>query len=133
MPGPGRPFQKGQPKLAGRKAGTPNKRTRDMRAALEATAREIGGEAGLVRWIKESAENERDFWVRMFTRLLPVQLEGSGERGEIELSVDVKLTPEELARKLEERGLSARLFGARPATRSSTASSTSAPPPLDPN
>jgi hypothetical protein len=115
-------FRVGDPKpqTSGRRAGVRNKRTRDLRAALEATAREIGGEARLVQWIKASAENERDFWVRMFTRLLPVQVQGSGEHGEVELNVN--LTREEVARKIEERGLPASLSGARPPP----------PPPGDP-
>jgi hypothetical protein len=45
----------------------------------------------------------------MFLKLLPVQVSGMGEHGEIELSV--KITREELARKLEERGLPASIFG----------------------
>src|SRR5437899_398228 len=99
-------FRAGEPRPpnAGRRAGTPNKRTREIAAVLLAATNEIGGEARLVAWIKASEANERDFWCCMFTRLLPLQVRGTGAHGEIELSVDVKLTPEELARRLEERG-----------------------------
>jgi hypothetical protein len=100
-------FKAGEPRPpnAGRRAGTPNKRTVEVRSVLEAAAREIGGLERLVAWIKEDRQNERDFWVCMYMKLLPVQVQGSGEHGEIELSV--KIPREELARKLEEHGLPA--------------------------
>jgi hypothetical protein len=102
-------FRSGEPRpaRAGRRAGTPNKRTREIAAVLQAAANEVGGEARLVEWIKASEANERDFWCCMFIKLLPMQVQGTGERGEIEMSMSVKLTPEEVARKMEELGLPA--------------------------
>jgi hypothetical protein len=112
-------FKPGDPKIAGRKAGTPNKRSAELRRVIAAAEHEIGGLQRLVAWIKADPANERLFWSSMFMRLLPVQLEGSGEHGEVELNVN--LTPEEMAKRLEERGLPA-IFGARPPP----------PPPGDP-
>jgi hypothetical protein len=111
-------FHKGHEKIAGRVKGTPNNRSAELRRVIAAAEHEIGGLQRLVAWIKADAANERLFWSSMFMKLLPVQLEGSGEHGEIEMSV--KLTPEEAAKRLEERGLPS-IFGARPP-----------PPPPDP-
>src|SRR4051812_33451312 len=105
---PGIPFRKGE-RLVGREKGTPNKRTVEVRPVIQAAAREIGGAERLVAWIKESPQNESLFWTTMFTRLLPVRVEGSGAGGEIE--VNVKLTQEELSRRLAERGLPLTVFG----------------------
>lgn len=104
-------FRKGDPKPpgAGRVAGTPNKRTIRIREVIEAAAHEIGGLQRLVEWIKEDPENERLFWSSMFIKLLPVQIQGTGERGEIELMVTVPR--EEVAKTLEERGLNPFVFG----------------------
>jgi hypothetical protein len=99
---PGIPFQKGE-RLVGRAKGVPNKRTVEVRGVIQAAARKIGGEERLIAWIKESPQNESLFWTVMYIRLLPVRVQGTGEHGEIELSV--KIGREELSRKLEERGL----------------------------
>jgi hypothetical protein len=98
-----------RPEGAGRKPGQLNRRTIEVRSVLEAAARELGGVARLVAWIKEDPQNERLFWSSMYMKLLPVQVMGSGERGELELSV--KLSREELQRKCEERGLPLFVFG----------------------
>ncbi len=36
----------------------------------------IGGVARMTNWVRESPENERAFWVSIFTKLLPLQLHG---------------------------------------------------------
>jgi hypothetical protein len=95
-------FQKGE-RPVGRAKGVLNKRTVEVRDVLMAAAREIGGLARLVAWIKEDALNERLFWATMYLRLLPLQVMGSGPHGELELNV--RLTRDEMLRRLEERGL----------------------------
>ncbi len=108
MPGPGRPFQKGE-RPFGRKKGVPNKRTVEVRSVLLGAAREIGGMERLVAWIKESPQHEYAFWTTMYPRLLPVNIQGSGPHGELQMTLEIKR--EELARKLEERGLPTFVFG----------------------
>ena len=110
--GRGRPFKKGtpRPEKAGRKPGGLNRQTLAVRSAIEAAACEIGGVDRLVAWIKESAENEYVFWSSMYLKLLPIRVMGSGERGEIELNV--RITEDELLRKLRERGLPTFVLGA---------------------
>lgn len=102
-------FQRGEPRPpnAGRRAGTPNKSTAEVRAVLLAAVRDIGGEQRLVDWIKESPQNEFAFWTVMVPRLLPLNVRGTGPRGELE----VNLNPEELAKRMEERGLPTTIFG----------------------
>lgn len=104
-------FRLGDPKPAtsGRKPGVENKRTIEVRGILMAAVHEIGGMERLVAWIKEEPQNEFAFWTQMFPRLLPVRVEGSGAPGEIELSAEIK--PEDLSRRLEERGLPTAVFG----------------------
>ena len=43
----------------------------------------IGGVPRMIEWIKEDAGNEKVFWSQMYTKLLPHQVEGTGENGEL--------------------------------------------------
>jgi len=105
----GRPFVKGQPKSAGRKKGSQNLHTRAIREMIEAAAEGLGGTARLISWAMEDEINERLFWSSIWPRILPVQIQGMGARGEIE--VNVKLSREEMMKRLIERGLPTTLFG----------------------
>jgi hypothetical protein len=103
-------FKKGEPRPenAGRRAGTPNKQTAHVRAALEMAAERIGGVERLAEWIKEAPENEYAFWTQMCMKLLPVQVRSAGENR----APVVQIRKEDIARKLEERGLPPFVFGA---------------------
>ena len=105
----GRPFVKGQPKSAGRKKGSQNLHTRAIREMIEAAAEGLGGTARLISWAMEDEINERLFWSSIWPRILPVQIQGMGARGEIE--VNVKLSREEMMKRLIERGLPTTMFG----------------------
>ena len=105
----GRPFVKGQPKSAGRKKGSQNLHTRAIREMIEAAAEGLGGTARLIAWAMEDEINERLFWSSIWPRILPVQIQGMGARGEIE--VNVKLSREEMMKRLIERGLPTSFFG----------------------
>jgi hypothetical protein len=72
-------------------------------------ARQIGGVDRLTAWVKEEPQNEFAFWTQIYPRLLPLQVQGAGARGEIE--VNVKYSREELIKRLIERGLPTTLFG----------------------
>jgi hypothetical protein len=108
----GRPFVKGAPRPegAGRVAGVPNKTTAMVKEMIEDAALEIGGLSALVKWITKTPKNEYAFWTAIFPRLLPLQVRGPGERGE--LLVKTELTMEELRRALQARGLPVSVFGA---------------------
>ncbi len=109
-PPPKNGFKKGHPRPenAGRRVGTPNKRTVFVKGILEDAVRNLGGLDGLLKWIRRSPENESIFWGSMFMKLLPVQVLAT-MAGETE---NVPITREELAKKLEERGLPPIVFGA---------------------
>jgi hypothetical protein len=105
----GRPFVKGQPKSAGRKKGVQNIHTRMVRWVIGEVARQIGGVDRLTAWVKEEPQNEFAFWTQIYPRLLPLQVQGAGARGEIE--VNVKYSREELIKRLIERGMPTTVFG----------------------
>jgi hypothetical protein len=106
----GRPFKKGQLKIGGRKVGAQNLYSRAVKWVISEAAHQVGGLDRLVAWIKEDEINERLFWTQIWPRLLPLQVAGMGPRGEIE--VNVKLSREELVKRLTERGLPTLIFGA---------------------
>ena len=66
-------------KTGGRQKGTQNKLTHDVRAAILDAAESMGGAARLAEWAKESPENERLFWSRIYTRVLPKELTVSAD------------------------------------------------------
>jgi hypothetical protein len=101
----GRPFQKGREKTAGRKVGVPNIHSRSVRESILEAYRRIGSVDRLIEWIKESPVNEYAWWTTLWPRLLPLQVHG-------EVDVNVRLSPEELMRKLAERNLPLDVFGA---------------------
>jgi hypothetical protein len=105
----GKGFEKGRAKTGGRVRGSRNEITRDIKWAIFEAARRVGGVDRLVEWIMESPKNEHSFWTGIWPRLIPLLIQGSGPGGELEVSV--KLTAEELTKKLEERGLPLLVFG----------------------
>lgn len=66
----------------GRKKGSQNKTTRAAKDAIALAAEELGGADRLVAWAKEDPANERAFWTNIYTKLLPLQVNGAGENGE---------------------------------------------------
>lgn len=66
----GRP--KGTPKTGGRVAGTPNKSTASVKAALEQAFEKMGGVDALTDW---AGENPTEFY-KLYAKLLPVHLQG---------------------------------------------------------
>ena len=67
----------------GRPKGAQNKTTREAKEVIAQAATELGGRARLVAWAKEDEKNEAAFWTSIYPRLLPVQVHGTGDNGEI--------------------------------------------------
>lgn len=66
----------------GRPKGSVNKTTATAKAMIENVADMLGGAERMVAWAGEAPENERVFWSSIFTKLIPVQVNGPGEDGE---------------------------------------------------
>ncbi len=64
------PVPKGT-RIGGRQKGTGNKRTEDVKQAIELVAQGLGGHQGMLAWAAESAENMRLFWATIYPKLLP--------------------------------------------------------------
>jgi len=63
-------------KTGGRKKGIPNKTTTIVKEAIAIAADRLGGVERLVEWAKEAPENEKAFWVSVYPKLLPLQVNG---------------------------------------------------------
>jgi hypothetical protein len=74
-------FKKGGKPGPGRPKGMPNKTTLIAKTAIATAAQELGGADRLVAWAKEDPVNERAFWVSVYPKLIPAQLEHSGPDG----------------------------------------------------
>lgn len=77
---------KGQ-KTGGRQKGTPNKTTALLKDAIiqaaELTGRDRQGKEGLVGYCRFLAVEEPKAFAALMGRVLPMQVEGTGENGEI--------------------------------------------------
>ena len=67
----------------GRPKGSKNRTTLIAKEAIATAAEKIGGAERLTAWVLEDPQNEKVFWSQIYTKLLPHQIEGAGEDGEI--------------------------------------------------
>lgn len=70
----------------GRPKGSVNRVTAAAKKVIEQAAEALGGADRLVEWAQEAPENERAFWATIYPKLLPLQVNGPGENGEILVS-----------------------------------------------
>ena len=66
-------------KTGGRAKGTLNKTTQTAKDAIALAADELGGADRLVEWAKSDPDNEKAFWVSIYPKLLPLQVNGGLE------------------------------------------------------
>lgn len=66
----------------GRPKGSANKTTKAAKELIAEAADQIGGLDRLVAWVKLEEKNESAFWTSIYPKLLPLQVNGSGEDGE---------------------------------------------------
>jgi hypothetical protein len=75
----------------GRPKGSLNKTTQSAKEAIALAADALGGSDRLVAWAKEDPTNERAFWSTIYPKLLPLQVNGSGEDGSFITKMVVEL------------------------------------------
>lgn len=74
-------------KTGGRVAGTPNKRTAAAKEAIEMVFNGLGGPEALEQWARSDPDNLKAFYVQVWPKILPLQVNGSGDKGQHMLQV----------------------------------------------
>lgn len=77
---------KGQPKLGGRRRGTPNKLTASVKEALEIAFNGLGGPQGLLEWARDNTGDFYRLWIKMLPKDLNVTMQDKGT----DLSAEVR-------------------------------------------
>jgi hypothetical protein len=118
-------FEKGHAKMGGRKCGTPNVVTRELKAAIIRAAYRLGsdlkGKDGVVGYLTRIAKNDIKTFVMLLRAVLPLQLKSRTKESWQQLDADGKpyLTadgkpryaePEEVLEKARRLGLPANLM-----------------------
>ena len=101
-------FQKGMKKTAGRKAGTPNVLTAQVKEAIEWVSQKIGGPERLATWVQADPENEKIFWRDIYTKLLPLQVNATHRSAMADMNHQELV--EFIAKKANETGTSMKLI-----------------------
>lgn len=78
---------KGQPKLGGRKKGTPNKLTAEAREVFRLAAEGAGGVEALTQF---AIAEPKTFWP-LYARLIPLQMTGEGGKDLFPSTIRVEL------------------------------------------
>ena len=69
-------------KTGGRIAGTPNKATAAAKEAIETVFMGLGGSDALEQWVRSDPDNMKAFYVQVWPKILPLQVNGAGDKGE---------------------------------------------------
>lgn len=78
---------KGSPKTGGRKKGTPNKTTALLKDAILQAAERAGDQDGMIGYLEKQAVQNPGPFMSLLGKVLPMQVEGSGDDGEIKISI----------------------------------------------
>ena len=114
-----------QPKLGsnrgnagkGRPKGSANKTTTQAKEAIALAAEGLGGTQRLIDWAKEDPKNESVFWSSIYTKLVPLDVNGTHNVNVVDRTALVQAARDEV------RGI----FGERPAGDGAHAGSGSLP------
>ena len=66
----------------GRQKGQPNKTTAAAKEALQLVFENLGGVEALETWVRSDPDNQKAFYVQVWPKLLPLQVNGAGDNGE---------------------------------------------------
>ena len=96
-------FKKGHEKIAGRKKGSQNKFTTNLKDAFLEAFEGLGGAKGLLEWAKNK-RNQPDFY-KMITKMLPanVTFEGNIGNGGKRFIIEVRHTKDEIKKREDGR------------------------------
>jgi hypothetical protein len=78
---------KGAPKTGGRRKGTPNKLTTDLKEAILGAAEAAGGPEGMMGYLKNLAVVNSSAFAALLGKVLPTTIHGPGEKGEHQVNV----------------------------------------------
>ena len=68
-------------KTGGRKAGVPNRATASAKAAIEQVFTGLGDATALEAWARSDPDNLKAFYVTIWPKVLPLQVNGTGDDG----------------------------------------------------
>lgn len=83
------PKGKKRPPSSGRKKGSLNKTTKNIKEAIEEVFYRLDGVKGLYDWVEKDDKNKEAFYTKMLIKLLPTTLAGDKENPLIPLDVSV--------------------------------------------
>lgn len=66
----------------GRPKGARNKTTTIAKEAIAQVFDSLGGAPALEKWVRSDPDNEKAFYVQVWPKLLPLQVNGAGDAGE---------------------------------------------------
>jgi hypothetical protein len=92
-----------QPANRGRKKGTPNKTTTQLKEAILAAAEQAGGDGGLVKYLHEQARMNPGHFMTLLGKVLPLQVAGDKDAP---LNARVTVAWESVGPKVESDGVS---------------------------
>ena len=85
------PKAKGSPKTGGRQKGTPNKTTALLKDAILQAAERAGDKDGMIGYLERQAVENPGPFMSLLGKVLPMQVEGAGDDGEINVTVTRKI------------------------------------------
>ncbi|MCR9195056.1 MAG: hypothetical protein NXH88_10005 [Hyphomonas sp.] len=75
----------------GRPKGSPNKTTALLKDAILQAAEKAGDKDGMVGYLKKQADKNPTAFMGLLGKVLPMQVQGSGENGEFETVTRIEL------------------------------------------
>lgn len=75
----------------GRPKGSPNKTTALLKDAILEAAQKAGNKAGMVGYLVKQADENPVAFMTLLGKVLPMQVEGTGDDGEIKITVTRKI------------------------------------------
>lgn len=88
----------------GRPKGSTNKTTVQAKEAIALAAEKLGGAERLVAWAQESPDNEKVFWSSIYTKLVPLDVNGNHNVNVVDRTELLQRASDEVRAIFGERG-----------------------------